>query len=456
MDALTPLAQHSLAVALLADADRGRVFAWREGRARRIEEYLADVAALAAHAGSQRYCVNLCEDRYRFLVAFGAAAAGRRITLLPAARTVTVVAELRTAYPDAEVISDDTVERALAAPAASAALASFIPDQAEVAIGFTSGSTAAPTPHRKRWGAFKQSSARLLELVASHLPDAAAPTLVATVPPQHMFGLETSVLLPLFGRVAVHAGRPLLPADIARALAEVPEPRLLVSTPLHLENLVASAVRLPKVALVLCATAPLRAELAQAVERELGTELREIFGSTETCAIAHRRTAIEQEWQLFPDVALQPLPEATRVEAPWLPPGTLLQDVVELLPGRRFALRGRNSDMVEIAGKRASLADLNRRLLAVPGVRDAYFCQPDALSAVRRVAALVVAPGIDAAEILACLRHSVDPAFLPRPLVLVDALPRNEIGKLPRERMLELLNAGGANWRSAERMPDAR
>ncbi len=288
MDALTPLAQHSLAAALLADADPGRVFAWRAGCARNVEQFLADVAALAAHAGSQRYCVNLCEDRYRFLVAFGAAVAGRRITLLPAARTVTVVAELRTAYPDAEVISDDTVERALAAPGARATLASLIPDQAEIAIGFTSGSTATPSPHRKRWGAFKASSARLLELVASHLPEAAAPTLVATVPPQHMFGLETSVLLPLFGRVAVHAGRPLLPADIARALAEVPEPRVLVSTPLHLENLVASATRLPTVALVLCATAPLRAELAQAVEAELGTELREIFGST---AVSGRHVA---------------------------------------------------------------------------------------------------------------------------------------------------------------------
>jgi acyl-coenzyme A synthetase/AMP-(fatty) acid ligase len=33
----------------------------------------------------------------------------------------------------------------------------------------------------------------------------------------------------------------------------------------------------------------------------------------------------------------------------------------------------------------------------------------------------------------------VDPAFLPRPLLLVDALPRNEVGKLPRERVLALL-----------------
>jgi acyl-coenzyme A synthetase/AMP-(fatty) acid ligase len=30
----------------------------------------------------------------------------------------------------------------------------------------------------------------------------------------------------------------------------------------------------------------------------------------------------------------------------------------------------------------------------------------------------------------------MDPVFLPRPLLLVDSLPRNEVGKLPREQLL--------------------
>jgi acyl-coenzyme A synthetase/AMP-(fatty) acid ligase len=96
--------------------------------------------------------------------------------------------------------------------------------------------------------------------------------------------------------------------------------------------------------------------------------------------------------------------------------------------------------MVEIAGKRASLAELTRRLQAVPGVRDAVVFQPDAPNGgVRRVAALVVAPTLGAAQILDALRLAVDPAFLPRPLVHVAALPRNELGKLPRERLLAAL-----------------
>mgnify|MGYP000420322624 FL=1 len=188
------------------------------------------------------------------------------------------------------------------------------------------------------------------------------------------------------------------------------------------------------------ATAPLDRELAARVEAALGCTLLEVFGSTETCVIATRQTAREDDWHAYAGVALAPLPDGTRVDAPWFAQPNLLQDVVELRGDDRFALRGRNVDMVEIAGKRASLQELTRRLLAVDGVRDAIVVQLDSeAGGVRRIAALAVAPGRDAAAILAVLRDVVDPAFLPRPLRLVDALPRNEVGKLPRDSVLEAL-----------------
>jgi acyl-coenzyme A synthetase/AMP-(fatty) acid ligase len=48
-----------------------------------------------------------------------------------------------------------------------------------------------------------------------------------------------------------------------------------------------------------------------------------------------------------------------------------------------------------------------------------------------RLTALVVAPGRSAEDILGALRARLDPVFLPRPVVLVPALPRNRLGKLP-------------------------
>jgi acyl-coenzyme A synthetase/AMP-(fatty) acid ligase len=241
--------------------------------------------------------------------------------------------------------------------------------------------------------------------------------------------------------MGLHAAHPLFPADIAAALAALPEPRILVTTPVHLRALLESDIDLPPLAVVVSATAPLASEVAQRVEQRYGAALVEFFGSTETCVIASRRTAQEAAWRPYPGVSLRPASDGTEVEAPWFAAPTLLQDVIEIQADGRFVVRGRNADMVEVAGKRASLADLTRRLLAIPGVKDGVFFQPDRSdgAGVQRLAALVVTEGLSEAEVLAQLAPGMDPVFLPRPLVFVSRLPRNDLGKLPRENLLAAL-----------------
>jgi acyl-coenzyme A synthetase/AMP-(fatty) acid ligase len=260
--------------------------------------------------------------------------------------------------------------------------------------------------------------------------------------------MELSVLLPLLADIAVHAGRPFFPDDIARALAETPAPRLLVTTPVHLRALLRGLEAHPELAMpalagIVSATAPLPAELAADAESRLGCEVRELFGSTETCVIASRRCAREQAWTPYPGVRLHPGARGCRVEAPQLPAPMALADRVELHPDGRFRLCGREADLLEIAGKRASLGDLTRKLQAIPGVEDGVVFQLDETGpgGVRRIAALAVAPGLEAAEIVAALRAAVDPVFLPRPLRRVAALPRNATGKLPRASLLAMLHA---------------
>ena len=110
-----------------------------------------------------------------------------------------------------------------------------------------------------------------------------------------------------------------------------------------------------------------------------------------------------------------------------------IDDVLELLPGERFVLHGRSSDMVNIAGKRSSLGYLNHQLCAVPGVIDGAFVLPDddARAGIMRLNAAVVAPGLEQTELVRALRERIDPAFMPRRIVFVDTLPRNATGKLP-------------------------
>jgi len=363
--------------------------------------------------------------------------------LLPTSRAPQAITDVMQTYPRSYVlcerVPDAEPPRFFRMPAFCGNVENAAPampqiaSQHIVAIGFTSGSTGAPKANPKTWATLCASSA----LNAQLLCGAGAPNVVATVPPQHMYGLELSVLLPLRSRAAIHTGHPFFPADVAHALAALPEPRVLVTTPFHLRALMHENTPLPLLQTIVSATAPLDAELAALAEQRHAADVVEVFGSTETCVIAHRRPARDETWQLYPGIDLQPQPDGTLVLAPHFSAPTLLQDIVELRAARQFVLRGRNSDLLEIAGKRASLGDLTRRLLAIPGVSDAVVFQLDAdASGVRRLAALAVAPGLQAADILRVLRSAIDPVFLPRPLRLVDRLPRNPAGKLPRAALL--------------------
>jgi len=437
---------------LLHPMDADRVVAWRGGKPVNARQFLAHVRMVAARLPAAA-AVNLCEDRYAFLVAFCAVVMRGQTNLLPSSRAPQAVDEVMSAYPGCYALGE--VALALAPPRYQQlppldALAldmtdaeeawPLIPEDQIVAIGYTSGSTGTPSANKKTWGSFHASNAGNLAML--HAVVAERFDVVATVPPQHMYGMELSVVMPLLGNVGVHAGRPFFPADVAAALASVPAPRVLVTTPVHLRVLVDSGIALPSIAAMVSATAPMPVALASAAEQRFGAPLQEVFGSTETCVFASRRPTVDEDWQLYDGVTLHPQPDGTTVDAPQLSAPIGLADIVSLSDGgRRFRLRGRHADMLEIAGKRASLADLTRRLLAIPGVLDGVVVQLDDgdTLGVHRIAALAVAPSLDEHIILDALRTAIDPVFLPRPLRLVGALPRNETGKLPRSALLELL-----------------
>jgi acyl-coenzyme A synthetase/AMP-(fatty) acid ligase len=438
----------------LMTGDAARLFAFDATHAIALERFASEVRAVAEQLPDARFALNLCEDRYRFMVALCAAALRGQTTLLPPSRAPAVVEEVLAQHGDSYALADALADGDADVPPAlrswhlPAALpqrqggALMLPADLLIAIGYTSGSTGRPKPNPKTWASFCASTAQNLAALDELLDPERVTPLVATVPPQHMYGMEMSVLLPLLGPVAVHGARPFFPADIARALHEAPSPPLLVTTPVHLRALVESDAQLPPLRGIVSATAPLSRELALAAERRFGCEVREVFGSTETCVIARRRTACDDTWTPLPGVQLMPQPDGTSVQAPHLAQAVVLADLVEVHADGRFELRGRNADLIEIAGKRASLGDLTRRLLAVAGVHDGVVFQLDPCprTGVARIAALaVVAPGVGEAEVLSALREHVDAVFLPRPLRLVDALPRNETGKLPRAALAAML-----------------
>ena len=205
--------------------------------------------------------------------------------------------------------------------------------------------------------------------------------------------------------------------------------------------MLASTVELPPVDLVLSATAPLSAELAGAAESRLGAQVFEIYGCTEAGSMATRRTAHEEIWTPYPDLSFSVNEGATTIRAAHLAAEVTVGDRIELAPDGRITLLGRDADMIKIGGRRGSLADIAARIATLPGVTDQVVFMPGE-GETARPAALIVAPGRRAEDLRRELAARLDAVFVPRPLRIVPALPRNELGKLPRDRLLELLAQG--------------
>ena len=158
--------------------------------------------------------------------------------------------------------------------------------------------------------------------------------------------------------------------------------------------------------------------------------------------MASRRTTDGAAWTLLPGVRLEQEGDETYACDGHVEGRVMLSDLIALQADGRFLLLGRHADLINIAGKRTSLAYLNHQLGAVPGVVDGAFFLPDeeGPDGITRLTAFVVAPGLTARQITGALRERIEAIFLPRPLVLVDELPRNSTGKLPRNG-LQLLYA---------------
>ena len=410
--------------------------------------FLAEARHIADQLPDHAHAVNLCQDRYLFALGLVACLLRGIVTLLPPDRGSRQLAQIKQTHPGALILTDRATETVHDGwllqrpsqhlmPTTEASLS--LPDDQVAVITFTSGSTSYPRPHVKTWGSLCASAAHIDRFLGGVL----GKTVIATVPPQHMYGLELSILLPLCRGSLLEPTRPFFPIDIVSAVAKALAPRILVTTPIHLKALLESDLRLPTLDLVVSATAPLDPGSAADCQRRFGVPLFEIYGCTETGSIAGRCPTEGSAWQLFEGIDLRACASGVAVKAPHLPEIISLNDHLRILDDRHFALEGRSTDLINIAGKRTSLTALNQSLTEAPGVVDGTFYLPDPMSGEmgtpRLLAFAVLAPGVSVDVVLLWLRQQLDPAFVPRALIPVPALPRRETGKLPREALASLL-----------------
>ena len=422
---------------LLSNSSPDTPIFWFKNKLVTHEQFMHDVLLVAENLKQNKYAINLCEDRYLFAVAFVASIIQKHICLMPAHRAEKEIIELEKEYPDCLRLNDQQIESLLNNTTENnLAFPLEIDNEQLVAIIFTSGSSGKPKPNYKKWGALFDSAQRVAKQFK--LNHSTQHTLVATVPPQHMYGFETTIIFPLVTGVCAHNSKPFFPEDIRKVLSTIKNKTILITTPIHLRACSQDKLEWPKIDFIVCATSPLSAELAQATEQRLNTDLYEIYGCSEAGVIATRNTSQNSDWSLLEDYKLSKSLTGVCLTTP-VSKDILLPDQIEFIDAKKFRLVGRQSDLIKIAGKRGSLNDLKIKLCSIEGVDDAVFFMPDENPNEKaRLAAFVVAPDLNIKELNSRLSLQIDSAFMPRPLIKVESLPYNETGKLLRKKLISL------------------
>ncbi len=439
-----------MSLPLIFNQQENKPIIWHQNQAINAYQLIRMAQELAQHLPKRQKVLNLCTHRFHFLVTFCAILIRQQTNILPPNRLPQALNTLFPKADDTYYITDDKT---------------FILDQAcfflepieinlnpveKIAIPqikaehlacilYTSGSTGTPQPQAKTWRMLVYHA----QAMAIHLQQAGQENkvnLVATVPPQHMFGLETTILLPLQQGYCIHSGQPFFPDDIKKALETCPEPKALISTPTHLQHCLESDLVLSKLDFVLSATAPLSKKTACQAEQQWHCPLLEIYGCSEVGAIAHRQCTIDPYWHLSKDIQIETQVEPCILKSMALEIEITLPDRVRLLPSGQLELLGRGENLVNIGGKRSSIEELNQHLLQIEGVIDGcYFMPEDNPEKTTRLIAFVVSKNRTKKQITTALKGKIDPLFLPRQIIFIKKIPRNAIGKINRQELLHIL-----------------
>ena len=269
----------------------------------------------------------------------------------------------------------------------------------------------------------------------------------------HSYGFSNLVLpLLLFGIPLVLAKPPL--PEMLRAFAKEMDALTLAAVPAlwqawHEADAIPQNVRI-----AISAGAPLPLALETEVFNQCGVKIHNFYGSSECGGIAYDRSdkprtdgalagealdnvVLGQTAEGLLTVSGSAVAETYWPESnPALKDGTFLtSDLVELKSGEVY-LRGRATDLINVAGRKVLPETIEGELLRHPAVRDcAVFGMPDADSGRGECIAACVVARASERELRDFLLARVPAWQVPRVWHFMDALPRNERGKISRAEL---------------------
>lgn len=296
-------------------------------------------------------------------------------------------------------------------------------------------------------------------------------TMVAAIPMGHAYGF-VHVLMSL----VLQGTRPLLlehplPALLRAALSQ-PGPLVFPGTPYLHELLLQGAPEdaFRGLRLAFSAGAPLPEHLSRAFKERFGLPIRTFYGASECGGISYDRS----DPGILPDgcvgmplegvgVTLRPEPGAAEGQGRIcvrssavvagiypdddggdLQPGLFMSsDLGRIDEHGALHLTGRLDRMVNVAGRKVNPHEVERALLAIPGVRQAVvFGAPDRHRGQALCACIVATKGVTRETLLRGCRERLASFKIPRRIEFVPAIPLTTRGKTDRRALARLAGSG--------------
>jgi len=429
--------------------------AWLEDRTWTLGQLRHDVTLLVQVLRQQegeRWA--LCfENSYLFIVALLASLHAGKTPVIPGHSRVSLLEEQQSLFSG--VLSDQTLSfhgKLIVVVSSHQAANSWAPlptiDDTRVVELFTSGSTGTPRRVIKPIASLDREAILLADRFGQCLTGC---SVVASVVPQHLYGLTFRIVLPMAMGLPLHAAM----LYYAEQLAALPhdKPYLFISSPAFLKRL-DTALTAPPVRMLISAGGMLPWCDVSTTHGWLNIWPDEIYGSTETGILAWRhRQEDSVPWRSFPGVVFHHESETSRVTSPLIheAEGLQLDDILHFDKEGLFSIVGRRGRVVKIEEKRISLNEVERRLLELEGICEAA-ALPVARGGRHGIGVLLVLDddarqrwqhqGKKAQEFAwrRALRPWLEPVAIPRYWRIIDEIPVNSMNKRVYAQLQELFH----------------
>lgn len=310
---------------------------------------------------------------------------------------------------------------------------------------FTGGSTGSP----QIWSKTPRNLLTEAAYLAKTFNITGSDKILATIPPNHIYGLLYSILLPMVSGACVSAYTPSFPAEIIHRLGET-EATVLVSIPAHYRALKKTPIKDHHVRIAFSSAGALDEQDCLEFYSTTGIPITEIYGSTETGGIA-RRCRVDGQTTLHPFdcVNIQIKNEHLWVRSIFLSDELEKSDegffeTADKARGDQsgFVILGRSDGIVKVGGQRVDLSKIRETLMGVEGVSDSYvFAVPVPGGRENEIAALVEGR-VTAERILQTVHLKLPPYARPRRVKIVNRMPLSSTGKYNYEAIKKLFMSG--------------